>query len=103
MKQHDSITPADFKSMTTQCNADIKAAKQELAELREQQESSEEFHSNMERIRKGLRDAERECGTISKEFIGTFIDKIYVTPEGDNISYDGHPIYLIASSQQYGS
>ena len=57
----------------------------------------------MERIRKGLRDAERECGTISKEFIGTFIDKIYVTPEGDNISYDGHPIYLIASSQQYGS
>ena len=46
----DSITPADFKSMTAQCNADIKAAEQELAELREQQESSEEFRSNMERI-----------------------------------------------------
>lgn len=81
----DSITPADFKSMTAQCNADIKAAEQELAELREQQESSEEFRTNMERIRKVLRDAERDCagGEITKEFIDTFVDKIFVTPEKD--------------------
>lgn len=81
----DSITPDDCKSMTSQCNADIKAAEQELAEFREQQESSEAFRSNMERIRKVLRDAERDCanGEITKEFMDTFIDKIFATPEGN--------------------
>ena len=79
----DSITPADFKSMTAQCNAEIRAAEQEIAGLREQQESGEEFRANMERIRKALRDAERDCanGEITREFIDTFIDKIFVTPE----------------------
>ena len=81
----DSISPADFKSMTADCNAEIKALEQELAELREQQESSEEFRTNMERIRRVLRDAEQDCrnGEITKEFVDTFIDKIFVTPEED--------------------
>ena len=81
----DSIAAADFKSMTADCNAEIKKAERELAELREQQESSDEFHTNMEKIRKVLRDAERDCqsGEITKEFIDTFIDKILVTPEDD--------------------
>ena len=72
--------------MTAQCNADIKAAEQELAELREQQESSEEFRANMEHLRKVLRDAEKQCQTeaITKDFVDTFIDKIYVTPEDNN-------------------
>ena len=81
----DSISAADFKTMTADCNAEIKAAEQELTELREQQESSEEFRTNMERIRRVLRDAERDCanGEITKEFIDTFIDKIFLTPEDD--------------------
>ena len=81
----DSITPADFKSMTADCNADIKAAEKELAELRDQQESSGEFRAHMEHIRKVLRDAERDCrnGEITKEFIDAFVDKIFVTPEAD--------------------
>ncbi|MDO5401266.1 MAG: recombinase family protein [Eubacteriales bacterium] len=81
----DSISAADFKTMTADCNAEIKAAEQELAELREQQESSEEFRTNMERIRRVLRDAERDCanGEITKEFIDTFIDKIFLTPGDD--------------------
>ena len=79
----DSITPDDFKSMTAQCNADIKAAEQELAELREQQESARSSQQHR-RIRKVLRDAERDCqsGEITKGFIDTFIDKIFATPEG---------------------
>ena len=82
----DSITPADFKAMTAQCTADIKAAELELVDLREQQESSEEFRTNMEHIRKVLRDAERNCanGEISKEFIDTFIDRILATPEAED-------------------
>ena len=81
----DSITAADFKAMTAQCNAEIQAAEREIAELREQQASSEEFRANMERIRKALRDAERDCanGEITREFIDTFIDKIFATPEDD--------------------
>ena len=81
----DSITASDFKSMTEQCNADIKAAEQELAELQSQQESSKEFKENMDRIRRLLADAERDCsnGKITKEFVDVFIDKIFVTPESD--------------------
>ena len=81
----ESITAADFKAMTAQCNAEIQAAEREIAELREQQTSSEEFRANMERIRKALRDAERDCanGKITREFIDTFIDKIFATPEDD--------------------
>ena len=99
----DSITPADFKSMTAQCNADIKAAEQELAELREQQESSEEFRSNMERIRKVLLDAERDCqnGEITKEFIDTFIDKIFATPEGDGTMRLDIKIFTGESCEKY--
>ena len=99
----DSITPDDFKSMTAQCNADIKAAEQELAELREQQESSEEFRSNMERIRKVLRDAERDCqnGEITKEFIDTFIDKIFATPEGGGTMRLDIKIFTGESCEKY--
>ena len=71
--------------MTADCNAEIVAAEQEIAELQSQQESSEEFRINMERIRRVLREAERDCanGEITKEFIDTFIDKIFLTPEED--------------------
>ena len=89
--------------MTAQCNADIKAAEQELAELREQQESSEEFRSNMERIRKVLRDAEHDCqsGEITKEFIDTFIDKIFATPEGDGTMRLDIKIFTGESCEKY--
>ena len=82
----ESITPADFKAMTTQCNQEIKSGEQALLELKDQQESSEEFRANMEHLRKVLRDAEKQCQTeaITKDFIDIFIDRIYVTPEDDN-------------------
>ncbi|MDO4982928.1 MAG: recombinase family protein [Eubacteriales bacterium] len=81
----DSITPEDFKSMTAQCNDEIKALDQELCELRQQAESSQEFRTHMEKIRSVLKAAEADAanGTISKEFIDTFVDKIFVTPEDD--------------------
>ena len=82
----ESITPADFKTMTAQCNQEIKSGEQALLELKDQQESSEEFRANMEHLRKVLRDAEKQCQTeaITKDFIDIFIDRIYVTPEDDN-------------------
>ena len=82
----ESITSADFKAMTAQCNQEIKSGEQALLELKDQQESSEEFRANMEHLRKVLREAEKQCQTeaITKDFIDTFIDRIYVTPEDDN-------------------
>ena len=81
----DSITPEDFKSMTAQCNSEIKSLDQELCELRQQAESSQEFRAHMEKIRSVLKAAETDVanGTITKEFIETFVDKIFVTPEED--------------------
>lgn len=81
----ESITAADFKAMSTQCNMEIENAEQELAELRGQQESSQEFRAHMEKIRATLRAAERDAasGVITKDFIDTFIDKIFVTPQPD--------------------
>ncbi len=82
----DAITPADFKAMTQQCNDDIKAIEEELMELRAQQESSEEFRQHMEKVRSVLIAAEKDVqeGAITKEFIDTFVDKIFVTPEPGN-------------------
>ncbi len=81
----DSITPEDFKSMTAQCNAETKALEKELAELQHQAESSQEFRVHMEKIRSVLKAAETDVasGTITKEFVDTFIDRIFVTPEED--------------------
>lgn len=99
----DSISPDDFKSMTEQCNADIRAAEEELADLRHQQESSAEFKANMERIRKVLRDAEHDCanGEITKDFIDTFIDKIFVTPDGEDTARLDIRIFTGESCEKY--
>lgn len=90
--------------MPAQCNADIKAAEQELAELRKQQESSEEeFRSNMERIRNVLRDAEQDCanGEITKEFFENIIDKIFATPKDDGTMHLVIKIFTGESCEQY--
>ncbi len=80
-----NINGKDFKEMTEACNKEIHDAEAELIELKNQQESSEEFKKHMEKVRAVLRAAERdiEMGEISKDFIDTFIDKIFVTPFED--------------------
>lgn len=99
----DSITPADFKSMTAGCNEEIHALEQELAELKEQQESSQEFRTHMEKIRTVLRAAEADAakGAITKEFIDTFIDKIYVTPEEDGSMHLAIKIFTGDVTEKY--
>ena len=99
----DSITPADFKSMTAGCNEEIHALEQELAELKEQQESSQEFRTHMEKIRSVLRAAEADAakGAITKEFIDTFIDKIYVTPEEDGSMHLAIKIFTGDVTEKY--
>ena len=99
----DNITDADFKEMTAQCNAEIKSAEQELSELRHQEEASAEFHTHMEKIRTTLKAAERDVanGTITKEFVDTFIDKIFVTPEADGSMKLDIRIFTGESTEKY--
>ncbi|MCD7782563.1 MAG: recombinase family protein [Firmicutes bacterium] len=82
---NDNITDADFKEMTAQCNDEIAKSENELAELRAGQDSKEDFRRHMEHVRAVLHAAEQDAvqGAITKEFVDTFIDKIFVTPEGD--------------------
>ena len=99
----DSISIADFKSMTEQCNSDIKKAEKELAELHEKQESGKEFKENMERIRRVLKEAEKNCenGVITKEFVDTFIDKIYATPIDERTMKLDIKIFTGEKSEKY--
>lgn len=80
-----NISDTDFKEMTGQCNADISKAQNALADLEARQESRSEFREHMSQIKSVLKDAEEDVknGTISKEFVDTFIEKIYATPKDD--------------------
>ncbi|MEA4965326.1 MAG: recombinase family protein [Oscillospiraceae bacterium] len=82
----EKISDDDFASMSKQCNAERSAALAALMELNCQQASGEEFHAHMEKVRGALKAAERDVadGVISKDFVDTFIDKIFVTPEPDD-------------------
>ncbi len=86
----DSITAEDFKELSAQCNDGLAAFARELEDLREQQTSREDFRANMERIKKVLRQAEEDCknGEITKEFIDAFVDKIFVTTDGNTARLD---------------
>ena len=81
-----NITEANFKMLNDKCDEEIANANELLSELKEEQLSNEAFRKSISEIRATLKKAEKEAssGTISKEFIDSFIDKIFVTPEKDN-------------------
>ena len=82
----DSISHADFKTMTATCNEEICAAQHEIAELERDSLEGEEYRRKIEDIRKILANAQRDASTgmIDKDFVDKYIDKIFVTPEGEN-------------------
>ena len=82
----DSVTHADFKSMTAACNEEIQAAEAEIAELERDALEGEEFRKKIEGIRRVLANAQRDAasGIITKEFVDKYIDKIFVTPTEDD-------------------
>ena len=79
---NDSITNDDFKEMTAKCNDDIKDAQTKLLEISESKDSRDDFHHHMESIKRTLLDAQSSAknGTLTREFVNSFIDKIMVTP-----------------------
>ena len=79
------ITDRDFIEMTEQCNREISEAERTIADLNETLESSEDFKKHISAVRAAIAAAQNDArkGTISKEFVDTYIDKIYVTPLDD--------------------
>ena len=82
----DSVTHADFKSMTAACNEEIRAAEAEIRELEQSALEGEEFRRRIDDIKRVLTNAQHDAasGIITKEFVDKYIDKIFVTPAGDN-------------------
>jgi len=81
------LSDKDFIAMNKTCSEELERAELELSELEEQLNSRDEFKSHIDTIRRVLAEAERDAqqGIITKEFISKYIDKIYVTPEGDEM------------------
>lgn len=83
-----SITNANFKSMTDNCDREIDEARRTLAELEEQLFTQEEYQKHMREVRARLEAAIRDASTgmITNEFVAQYIDKIFVTMEEDDLA-----------------
>ena len=79
------LSDEEYLQMNRECKERIESLEKELAGLLEQQNSKEDFKKHIEEIRTVLTQAKQDAaqGLISKEFITKYIDRIFVTPEGD--------------------
>ena len=98
-----NVTGADFKSLTNACNTEIDNAEQEIRELEQSLSSAEEFKHNIDHIRTVLAAAQKDVtkGTVSKEFISTYIDRIFVTPVDENTARLDIRIFTGRDTQRY--
>lgn len=80
----------DYLQMNKECKMKIEDLEKKLFDLTEQQNSKDDFRKHIEEIRKVLTKAKEDAkdGIISKEFVNKYIDKIYVTPEGDSLKLE---------------
>lgn len=80
-----SISDNDFLSMNKGCEDEIIAAQNEIASLENQMSTNEEFEKRINSMKNILKIAQKEVanGTITKEFVDKYIEKILVTPLDD--------------------
>ena len=80
----------EYLQMNKECKAKITELEKELYDLEEQQNSKDDFKKHIDEIRNVLTHAKTDAaeGIISKEFVNKYIDKIYVTPEGDTMKLE---------------
>lgn len=81
------MSDKEYLQLNRECDKEIENMEIELAELYEQQSDKEDFKKHISTIRSVLRAAERDAsnGIITKEFANKYIDKIFVTPDGDTL------------------
>lgn len=79
------LSDKDFLVMNKECDKEIDEAERQIYDLEQQQLSKAEFKKHIDTIRRVLHEAKRDAarGIINKEFVDNYIDKIFVTPEGD--------------------
>ena len=77
----DAISNEDFKRLNAQCKKAILQGEQDLFELEQVRISKEEHKEHLDNIRKVLEQAKVDAkrGIINKQFVETYIDKIYAT------------------------
>ncbi len=65
--------------------------------------SKGEFRKHMEHIRSVLEKAREDAssGMVTKEFVSQYIDKIYVTPEGEGVARLDIKIFTGETTQKY--
>ena len=97
------LSDTDFLAMNKQCSEDVADADAQILELEQQMYSKEEFRKHMDEIRKTLQNAQKDAadGMISLEFVEKYIDKIFVTPEGDNTMRLDIKIFTGETTQKY--
>ena len=81
------LSDEEYLQMNKECKEKILELEKELADLLEQQNSKEDFKHHIDEIRSVLTLAKKDAasGIISREFVNKYIDKIFVTPEGDSL------------------
>lgn len=82
------ITDKDYIKMNKEAVKKIEAAEAEKAELENKLNSESEFKRHLDEIRTQLENAKRDAaeGLINAAFINKYIDKIYVTADGNTMS-----------------
>ena len=97
------ISKKEFVRMSADCDEEASALERELDELTRQKEASDEFKKHMDKVRIVLRQAEQRAGNgaITKDFVDTFIDKIYVTPQEDGSMRLDIKIFTGDSTEKY--
>lgn len=99
----ESITNADFKSMTAQCNKEIEEAEKAIEELEILSGESEEFRRRIDTLRTVMANAQRDAatGSITTEFVDKYIERIYATPVDEDTLELQIKIFTGETTQKY--
>lgn len=97
------LSDEDFLSMVEHNRAEINEAKETLKALEEEQFSNDTFRKHMEEVRRTLELAKRdaETGMIFKDFVQRYIDRIFVTPEGEGTARLEVRIFIEKTTEKY--
>ena len=97
------ITDDEYLSQAKLCRKEIADAEEEIRELDSLAESTDEFKKHIEAIRTTLHKAQADAaqGLITKQFVDTYIDKIFVTPVDEETMKLDVRIFTGESSERF--
>ena len=84
------LSDKEYLQMNNECKITIEELEKELYDLEEQQNSKDDLKKHIDEIRTTLHAAKRDAATgiVSKEFVNKYIDKIFVTPDGERLKLE---------------